>query len=134
MTTSRLKLHAHWFCAASGFFILLVALGSLPGTADTLSQRYGDKLLHTLAYSVMAALYYFSFKGRKLVRSIATVTTIALLGALDEAAQSFLPYRNSSLSDWCFDIAAALLVVALLIILSGRSAQSRKIWPAAQSD
>ena len=134
MTTSRLKLHAHWFCAASGFFILLVALGSLPGTADTLSQRYGDKLLHTLAYSVMAALYYFSFKGRKLVRSIATVTTIALLGALDEAAQSFLPYRNSSLSDWCFDIAAAFIVVTLLSTLTGRGAPTGKICSAAHKN
>ena len=130
----RLHLRVGWFWAASGFFILLIVLGSLPGTADALSQRYGDKLLHTLAYSVMALLYFFSYAGDKLPRSLVTVGTIALLGALDETVQSFLPYRNASLTDWCFDIAAALLVVGLLVSLASRSAQTGKIRPAAHSD
>lgn len=129
-----LKLELRWFCAASGVFIVLIALGSLPGTADALSQRFGDKLLHTLAYSVMAALYFFSYSGSKLARSIATITSIALLGALDETVQIFLPYRNSSLADWCFDIAAALIVVTLLVSLSGRAGKTGKIRPMAHSD
>jgi len=129
-----LKLHVRWFCVASIFFVFLIALGSLPGTADALSLRFGDKLLHTLAYSVMAALYFYAYAGSKLARSIATITTIALLGALDETVQSFLPYRNSSLSDWCFDIAAAFIVVTLLLTLTGKSALTGKICPAAHSD
>lgn len=103
-----------WFTTASGFFIVLVALGSIPGAADSLSQRYGDKLLHTLAYGVLAVLYFQAYRGSKLARSSATVATIALLGALDETLQSFLPYRNASLADWCFDVASALLIVALM--------------------
>ena len=103
-----------WFGAASGFFMLLVALGSIPGAANALSQRYGDKLLHTLAYGFIAALYFHAYRGSKLTRSCNTVFTIALLGALDETGQSFLPYRNASLADWCFDMASALLIVALL--------------------
>ncbi len=132
--THSIKLHVHWFCLASGFFILLVALGSIPGTADALSQRFGDKLLHTLAYSVMAVLYFFSYIGSKLARSLATLTTIALLGALDETVQNFLPYRNSSLADWCFDIAAAFIVVTLLLTLTGKSAPTGKICSAAHKD
>lgn len=103
-----------WFVAASAFFILLVALGAIPGAADAVSERYGDKLLHTLAYSVMSVLYFHAYHGSKLARSTATVATIALLGALDETVQSFLPYRNASLTDWCFDVASALLIVLLL--------------------
>ena len=103
-----------WFVAASAFFILLVALGSVPGAADTMSARYGDKLLHTLAYSVMSVLYFHAYRGSKLARSSGTLATIALLGALDETIQSFLPHRNASLADWCFDMASALLIVLLL--------------------
>jgi VanZ family protein len=79
-----------------------------------MSARYGDKLLHTLAYSVMSALYFHAYRGSKLARSSYTLATIALLGALDETVQSFLPYRNASLADWCFDVASALLIVLLL--------------------
>ena len=134
MANPPLKLQVHWFCIASGFFILLIALGSIPGTADALSQRFGDKLLHTLAYSVMTVLYFFSYIGSKFARSVAAVSTIALLGALDETVQSLLPYRNSSLADWCFDIAAAFIVVTLLLTLKGRRAASGKMRPTAHSD
>ena len=103
-----------WFVAASAFFILLVALGSIPGAANAMSEHYGDKLLHTLAYGVMSALYFHAYRGSKLARSSYTLATITLLGALDETVQSFLPYRNASLADWCFDVASALLIVLLL--------------------
>ena len=82
-----------WFCTASGFFILLLATGAIPGAADTLSQRYGDKLLHTLAYGFMSMLYFHAYQGKKLVRASATVITIALLGALFSPVGVFLAHQ-----------------------------------------
>jgi VanZ family protein len=123
-----------WFFSASGFFILLVALGSIPGAANALSQQYGDKLLHTLAYGFMAALYFQGYRGKRMARSIATVMTIALLGAVDESIQSFLPYRNASMADWCFDIGSALLVVSLLSWFEASRLMNRPDHTAVKPD
>lgn len=101
----------------AAFFLLMVGFGSIPGEADALSERYGDKLLHAMAYGFMTALCFYALQGSLAARALATVFVIALLGVADEAIQSLLPYRNASLADWCFDIGAALLVVSLLLLV-----------------
>ena len=107
-----------WLIAAIIFFSLLLILGSIPGQAHILSGQVGDKLLHILAYGLLALLCYQSFAAKKNRRIIFTLLMIAVLGLLDEALQSLLPYRNASLLDWCFDMAAALNVVTLLAVCS----------------
>ena len=79
-------------------------------------DRYGDKLLHTLAYGFMAMLCFQALVAKPWLRALLTVAAIALLGMIDEAIQSLLPYRNASLADWCFDIGSAVIVAAALLL------------------
>lgn len=112
-----MALRPWWLALLAVFFLLMVGIGSIPGEADALSARYGDKLLHTLAYGFMTALCFNALLAPPVVRAVATVAVIALLGVADEAIQSHLPYRNASLTDWCFDIGAAALVTAVLLLV-----------------
>ena len=109
-----LRWRSGWLLALAGFFVLMLALGSAPGEAQALSDRYGDKLLHAFAYGFMALLCHRALQAPILLRSLVVVGVIALLGLLDESLQSLLPYRNASALDWCFDIGAAAIVAALL--------------------
>lgn len=112
-----MTLRPRWLVLLAIFFLLMVGLGSIPGEANALSDRFGDKLLHTLAYGFMTALCFAALQARPAARALATVAVIALLGVADETIQSLLPYRNASLADWCFDIGAALLVTTLLLLV-----------------
>ncbi len=103
-----------WLAALALFFIAMVAGGALPGQADLLSARYGDKLLHVLAYAGMTLLAHAAVAAPPLHRAAVTVGAIALLGLADESIQSLLPYRNASAADWCFDVGTAALVTLLL--------------------
>ena len=109
-----MQLRPLWMCLLLAFFISMLAAGAIPGSANTLSDRFGDKLLHLLAYGFMAALCFQSLQGRRLTHSLISLLIIALLGLIDEFVQSLLPYRNASLLDWCFDIAAAIVVITFM--------------------
>ncbi len=104
-----------WLSLLALFFLLMVAGGAAPGQAELLSARFGDKLLHVLAYALLTVLCFAAVSAPPLHRAALTLGGIALLGLADEAIQSLLPYRNASLTDWCFDIGTALLVSLLLL-------------------
>ncbi len=104
-----------WLGALVLFFLAMVIGGAVPGEAEQLSARFGDKLLHVLAYGFMTMLGFAAVNAPPLHRTAITVGGIALLGLADEAIQSFLPYRNASLIDWCFDIGTAATVSLLLL-------------------
>lgn len=103
--------------AAIIFFILMVILGAIPGEAHALSEAVHDKLLHFLAYSVLSVLIYASFTGQPAARAFRTLIIIASLGALDEAIQSLMPYRDANWMDWKADMLASLSSVTLLAFL-----------------
>ena len=105
-----------WLAALAAFFVTMLALGSIPGQATALSDVYGDKLLHTLAYGFMTLLCHQALQAPSVPRMLLTVAVIGLLGLLDESLQSLLPYRNASALDWCFDIGAAAIVAMLLAL------------------
>lgn len=111
-----LRWRAAWLLALAGFFLAMLALGSIPGEAQALSDRYGDKLLHTLAYGFMTVLCHRGLLAPPVLRMMMTIAIMALLGLVDESLQSLLPYRNASALDWCFDIAAAATVAVLLTL------------------
>lgn len=96
------------------FFFAMIAIGAIPGNATALSNSFGDKFLHLLAYGFMTFLCFRALNGRRLMQSLISLSIIGLLGLVDEWTQSFLPYRNASLLDWCFDIAAAGIVLFIL--------------------
>ena len=92
-------------------FALMILLGALPGQADALSARFGDKSLHMIAYICFSVLCYRVWNVPRRQRILLTIVMIALLGLIDEGIQAALPYRNASLVDWCFDLLAALIAV-----------------------
>ncbi len=123
MPTERLMAWRwRWLLILGTFFLLMLTIGAVPGEADALSSRYGDKLLHALAYGFMALLCHQAIQAEPWLRGLLTVGLIALLGLADESLQSLLPYRNASAIDWCFDIAAAM-IVAVLLALTARFVQ-----------
>ena len=94
------------------FFALMIGIGSLPGQADALSARFGDKLLHLIAYVCCSVLCYRVWIAPRRQRILLTIMMIALLGLIDEGIQAALPYRNASFVDWCFDLLAALIAIS----------------------
>jgi len=96
------------------FFVIMISVGSVPGQANHLSAHVGDKLLHFMAYGLMSILSFHSITGSRIIRILFSFLLIASLGLIDEGIQYFLPYRNASLTDWCFDIAAAVVVTFFL--------------------
>ncbi len=96
------------------FFGLMVLLGSVPGNANALSDRFGDKTLHLIAYVGLSVLCYRAWLAPRKKRIAITLLMIALLGLIDEGIQSALPYRNASVVDWCVDFLAALMTVGAL--------------------
>ena len=113
-----LRLDTRYLSALLAVFIAMVSIGAIPGEASALSARFGDKLLHSLAFGFMAALAHQSLRGRRMHRMIGSMLIIAMLGLIDESIQYFLPYRNASLLDWCFDIGAAFIVTSLFCLRS----------------
>jgi VanZ family protein len=92
-TLSNSHLIVTYFCAA-------LALPMLP--------RFEFRMLsHNHPFAVtfcqMSILSFHSITGSRIVRTIFSLLLIASLGLIDEGIQYFLPYRNASLTDWCFD-------------------------------
>jgi len=103
------------------FFVIMISVGSVPGQANHLSAHVDDKLLHFMAYGLMSFLSFQSIRGNRTARIIFSFLLIAGLGLIDEGIQYFLPYRNASLIDWCFDIAAAVVVTFFLGLRNSES-------------
>jgi len=120
-----MRLRPLWMCLLLVFFIAMLAVSSIPGNANTLSDRFGDKLLHLLAYGFMAALCFQSLRGQRIEQSLISLLIIALFGLIDELVQSLLPYRNASLLDWCFDIAAGITVITFMNLFSTLATKTR---------
>lgn len=107
---------------AFSFFALMVAIGAIPGYAKAASAMVDDKVLHFIAYACLSGLIYGGLAGRLVSRAVRTLLTIALLGGLDETIQIFMPYRSADLTDWKFDMLAALSCVVVLTLLHMLSA------------
>ena len=107
-------------CCLAIFFLAMVAIGSLPGEANALSSHFGDKALHITAYALISVLAHVSLIGSRHARAMISVMLVSCLGLLDESIQRLLPYRNASLSDWCFDMAAAVAVASFFWVIDLR--------------
>ena len=77
-----------------------------------------DKLVHAVAYGVMAWLFWKSWIGaladRPHLLMAATLLFCSLYGLGDEWHQSFVPGRNASLLDWLADTVGAILLLMLV--------------------
>lgn len=102
---------------AAAFFVLMLLIGAIPGEAAALSDAVGDKLLHLCAYSFLTCVLFGGLSGNSAGRAFRTMMMIGLLASLDEGIQSLMPYRNANLTDWMFDILAAGVTLAVLVLL-----------------
>lgn len=93
--------------AATIFVALLFWAGSQPEAAG-LFQSPWDKLVHFMAFGILAVMLCIGFQGRWPLLIIFLVTCV---GALDEWRQAFLPGRTMSLADLAMDMTAAVVVV-----------------------
>ncbi|WP_183012917.1 VanZ family protein [Achromobacter sp. UMC46] len=109
---------------AGVFFAVLVVVGNLPGLAADMSDAFGDKRLHLVAYSFLTALIYLSVNRRPALVAMLAATA---LGALDESIQSFFPYRQAELLDLLADILAAGATVISLHIGSAAFGSFREV-------
>jgi VanZ family protein len=102
------------------FYLLIIALGSIPHARAAIGQLASGIILHSLAYSMITFLLFSGIKGNLFKKSVQTLLIVALMGALDECVQSFFPYRTASMGDWLVDCSASIITTFLLFML----------WPA----
>ena len=107
---------------AIALYLLILALGSVPGARSDIGEYAPGIVLHFSAYAGLTLLLFGGSNGTRLQRGIKSVATIAAMGAVDELLQSLLPYRHGAVSDWMIDCSAALLTALLLWAL----------WPTLQ--
>ena len=106
------------FRAAFVLYVLIVGLGSIPGARAEVGQIASGLVLHALAYSIITFLLFTGSDGRPTGIALRAWLIVAIMGALDEFVQSFLPYRNATVHDWMVDVAASFITVFLLWIIS----------------
>ncbi len=84
------------------------------GAEDDIGHVASGLVLHSLAYAGLTLLLFSGTQGTPTRRALQSLATIALMGALDEVVQSFLPYRNGAVSDWLVDCSASAAAALLL--------------------
>jgi VanZ family protein len=99
---------------AIALYLVILALGSVPGARHDIGEYAPGIVLHFCAYAGLTLLLFGGSNGNRLQRSIKSVATVIAMGAVDELVQSFLPYRHGAVSDWMVDCSAALLTALLL--------------------
>ncbi len=116
------------FLPAAAFAALLFALSSQARPLDFLppSVLAEDKILHAIAYGVLAALLVPAMRRAGLGARGALLAAIALAslyGVTDELHQAFVPGRTADVLDWAADtIGAAVGAVAALALRLPRGA------------
>jgi VanZ family protein len=79
-----------------------------------------DKVIHLMEFAILGFLLSFGFvlslKYRLKAKAYLTFLSGALLGALDELHQYFVPGRSAEILDWVADVLGIL--VGLLIFIS----------------
>jgi VanZ family protein len=101
--------------------VLLMVMASRPDSA--FFERFGDKLLHGLAYFVLGLLALRACHGgvtslRLLPSALGMALTLGY-AALEEWQQGRLPSRDSSSVDWAADAVGAALSLVFAALLAG---------------
>lgn len=98
--------------AAIALYLLILALGSIPGARQEIGMLAPGLVLHALAYGTIAFLLFDFDAAAPLRRGGAVLLVVAAMGAGDELLQALLPYRVGSWADWLVDVSAAILVLS----------------------
>lgn len=110
------------FRTALCLYALVIIIGDIPGARADVGQYASGVVLHSFGYGVLALMLFSGIAGSMGRRALLSVLMVALMGALDEFIQSFLPYRRGAVSDWLVDITAAAAVALPLMVLWPRMA------------
>jgi VanZ family protein len=101
----------------AGLLFYLSSMSQLP----TLAESANDKVLHALAYGVLALLAVRAFHGdRPWLRARPALGAVAFTvayGASDEIHQIFVPGRSPDLVDLLADAAGAVVAVGLIAVV-----------------
>jgi len=77
-----------------------------------------DKLIHAVAYALMAWLFWSTWHGALIgnisLLAVLTVVFCSAYGAGDEWHQSFVQGRDASIYDWLADTSGAFLLTMVL--------------------
>lgn len=119
------KLRALRCAAAVALYLTIVVAGSIPGARAEIGHYASGLVLHSLAYAVLAFLWFTGSAGNAPARAAKAVLAVAAMGAGDEFVQSFFPYRGADVHDWLVDCASAIVISALLWALLPKPAPSR---------
>jgi hypothetical protein len=102
------------FGAALLMFTLIIAIGSIPGARADIANLASGIILHSVAYSCVTFLLFTGSAGSPALRAVKAVLLVMIMGAVDEAVQSFLPYPPGAVRDWMSDASSAFLTAGLL--------------------
>jgi VanZ family protein len=103
-------------------YLTIITVGNVPGARADIGAYAPGTVLHSIAYAVLAALWFSGSRGTPLVRAGKAVLAIAAMGAGDEYVQSFFPYRGASARDWAVDVSAAIVAGSVMALLAARAA------------
>ena len=109
------------------YLIMIFSLSAVPGTSIPVVAD--DRIEHSVEYfglELLVLLVVAGFQKRAPSR-IALMSAVAfavLYGATDEFHQRFVPFRDSSLKDLCFDAIGASVAALTIGFLTSRSERS----------
>jgi VanZ family protein len=111
-----------YLAAAIAMYLTIITTGNVPGARADIGTYAPGPVLHSIAYAVLAALWFIGSRGSPLARAGKAVLAVAVMGAGDEFIQSFFPYRGADVRDWAVDVVAAMVASSLLTLLAARAA------------
>jgi VanZ family protein len=115
---------ARLLCLAGAvlMYLTIITTGNIPGARADIGAYAPGPVLHSIAYAVLAALWFSGSRGTPLARACKAVLAIAAMGAGDEFVQSFFPYRGADVRDWAVDVSAAIVASSVMALLAARAA------------
>jgi VanZ family protein len=102
-------------------YLTIITTGNIPGARADIGAYAPGPVLHSIAYAVLAALWFSGSRGTPLARACKAVLAVAVMGAGDEFVQSFFPYRGADVRDWAVDVTAAVVASTVLARLASRT-------------
>ena len=102
-------------------YVTIITVGNVPGARADIAAYAPGAVLHSIAYAVLAALWFSGSRGTPLARACKAVLAVAAMGAGDEYVQSFFPYRGASVRDWAVDVSAAIVASSVMALLVARA-------------
>ena len=105
------------FRSALLMYVLILVLGSIPHARAEIGELASGLVLHSVAYAVITFLLCTGSRRPLPGAALQAFLIVVVMGAVDEAVQSFFPYRHAALGDWAVDCAASgCMAIGLLAL------------------